>query len=114
MSLRLISDISVRSSMKGFLRCFSLHRAGQKQTRCSTFSYSSSSLQLLQKLFFVDFSLPACVPTSQWPVRARINMSHSVRLSLSNSEDFCCLPQAMSGERYDTVMRFANGCWLVC
>jgi len=72
MFLRLIFDISVRSSMKGLLKCFSLslHRAGQKQRRCST------------------FSLPACAPTSQWPVRARINMPHSVRLSLSNSEVF--------------------------
>jgi len=85
MFLRLTSDISVRPSTKGLLKCFSrsLHRAGQKQSRCSTVSSSSSSLQLLQKSFFGAFSLPACVPTSQWPVRARINMPHSVRLSLS-------------------------------
>jgi len=90
MLLRLISDISVRSSMKGLPKCFSLslHRDGQKQRRCSTVSTSSSSLQLLQKSFCGAFSLPACAPTSQWPVRTRINMPHSVRLSLSKSEVF--------------------------
>jgi len=88
MFLRLIPTISVGSSMKGLPKCFilSLHRAGQKQRRCSTVSSSSSSLQLLQKSFFVAFSLPACVPTSQWPVRARTRMPHSVRLNLSSSE----------------------------
>jgi len=66
----------------------SLHRAGQKQRRCSTLSTSSSSLQLRQKSFCGAFSLPACAPTRQWPVGVRINMPHSVRLSLSNSEVF--------------------------
>jgi len=109
MFLRLVSDISVRSVFS-----LSLHKAGQKQKSFSTACTSSSSLQLLQKSFCGAFSLPACAPTSQWPVRAQINMPHSVRLSLSNSEVFCCLLQAMSGERYDTVVRYANGCWLVC
>jgi len=76
--------------MKGFPKCFSLslHRAGQKQRWCSIVSSSSSSLQLLQKSFFGAFSLPACVPKSQWPVRAQISMPHSVRLNLSSSEVF--------------------------
>jgi len=110
MFLRLISDISVRPSMKGLLKGFSLslHRAGHKRRRCSTVSSSFSSLQLLLKSFCGASSLPACVPTSQWPVRAQINMPHSVRLSLSNSEVYFCLSQAMSGERYHTVVRFAN------
>jgi len=38
---------------------------------------------ILQKSFCGAFSLPA---TSQWPVKARINMPHFVRLSLSSSE----------------------------
>jgi len=115
MFLRLISDIWVRSSMKRFPKCFSLslHSAGQKQRRCSTVSYSSLFLQLLQKLLFVAFGLAACVPTIQRPVRARTCMPLSVRLNLSTSEVFYCLSQAMSGKRYDTVMRFTNECWLV-
>jgi len=85
-----LTGISVRSSMKGFPKCFSLslHRAGRKQRRCSTVSSSSSSLQLLQKSFCGAFSLPVYVTTSQWTVGARISMPHSVRLSLSNSEVF--------------------------
>jgi len=49
MFLRLISGISVRSLMKGFPKCLSLHKAGQKQKRCSTVSSTSSSLLLVEK-----------------------------------------------------------------
>jgi len=38
--------------------------------------------------FFWRFSQPACVPTSQWPVRARTSIPHSVRQNLSSSEVF--------------------------